>query len=929
LYKLASRPFTFAKNRDMNSTILKWVCLAIVLTGGVSLDAAGEVVFQDFFTDSSGNITNSVPWLDVEGNGWQTGASVSQLALDGSGHVYNSAVSAGTATGVPLIPIGPHGSMTASALVKLPTGSTEWVGLGFANSNLFLSANGGGSGPWLQAQGNGNLTLYGGTGLNNAVTAVSAFSNSGNPVQVFLTYDNFHGTASAGTVSGGVTNLVFSQWPLTNSAGVSAPDYLVLQMSTNLTTPTARWATAVTVDWIPRPLPMLALPVAIQRTNFVGAPGANDIVLISNALNTVSNFAGGTEIRFTAGATYIITNSSPVAGVPINLKNGTNVLINGNGCKILITNPRIGFLGVNNCSNVIVEGFTVDHDPLPFTQGIVTHNFTHDVTNEAAIEFQVDPGYPAPTNANYLDPNTSQWGMVMDPMRPGRLADGAWTQIFYANVIQTNSNGAFKVYLTSMSRAQTILPGDYWCMIARWDGSMVFHDFQSTQVTYLSNIVYAAAGAVYDGARCPLAAEIDDQIVFTPPPHGTAPRRRTSNADGGLFVETRIGPWVQGCTFYGLSDDAANACAATCTVSNAPPYPTNTLNVSANTPNGGPPGTLVPQQAEVGDIFLFFNCTNGIVFDRATVMAVNLPNITFDHAITNLVPGTFNTNTWLINETLNTSAVYLDNVFMNSAFHGIYCRANNILIAHNAVGGMGKNAICAFPAITSNFLNFYVPTNVVIMDNALSDEGFSFEAVQNSIPDEQPAYAMIALHKADSLSDSVTNGFDICGIRILYNAFVDWRRAAIALHNATDVNIIGNYFGPPFTNDDLVPLTNDVVADLWASDYPNLLFTNNVNATTIKNKDAISEDGSSLLISKAFQVVAAPELAATKTGSNLLVSWVSPAPGFVLQQVSGLNGSTNNWSDVTNAPEWAGESNWVTFPLARKTTNQLYRARQR
>ena len=101
------------------------------------------------------------------------------------------------------------------------------------------------------------------------------------------------------------------------------------------------------------------------------------------------------------------------------------------------------------------------------------------------------------------------------------------------------------------------------------------------------------------------------------------------------------------------------------------------------------PTNLIPYEAQVGDKVLFYNATNGVVFDRATITAVNLPNITFDRAITNVVPGTYDNNTMLINESLNTSAVYLDNQFSNSAFHGIYCRANNMLIAHNSVSGMG------------------------------------------------------------------------------------------------------------------------------------------------------------------------------------------------------------------------------------------------
>src|SRR5579871_2050760 len=91
--------------------VIRLIALMVVCPTGLF----GEIVFQDFFTSLAGNLTNSTPWIDVQGNGWQTGSAASQLVLDGSGHVYNAAAGAGTAAGVPLIPIGPHGSFTVSA----------------------------------------------------------------------------------------------------------------------------------------------------------------------------------------------------------------------------------------------------------------------------------------------------------------------------------------------------------------------------------------------------------------------------------------------------------------------------------------------------------------------------------------------------------------------------------------------------------------------------------------------------------------------------------------------------------------------------------------------------------------------------------------------------------------------------------------------
>jgi hypothetical protein len=336
------------------------------------------------------------------------------------------------------------------------------------------------------------------------------------------------------------------------------------------------------------------------------------------------------------------------------------------------------------------------------------------------------------------------------------------------------------------------------------------------------------------------------------------------------------------------------------------------------------------------------NPGNGFVFDRAKVTAFNLITnvtggvtniyslVTFDRAISNVVTGTFDTNTLLLNRTLNTSAVYLDNTFSNGRQHGIYCRADNTLIAHNSITGMALNAIAGYPVMIPTFLNLFVPTNVVILDNVLSDCGYCTEAISNSIPADEPDFALVAFNQAGANNlNYVTNDLEISGIRILYNAFLNWRRAPLTLHNATDVNVIGNYFGPPITNDNLVPLTNDVIADLWASDYPNLRFTNNVNATTIANTKTINEDGTNTAIANAFQLPASPKLAVALAGSNVLVSWVSPSPGFLLQQIGNLAKSTTNWLDVTNAPMLAGESNIVTVAVTKNITNQFYRARQR
>jgi hypothetical protein len=166
-------------------------------------------------------------------------------------------------------------------------------------------------------------------------------------------------------------------------------------------------------------------------------------------------------------------------------------------------------------------------------------------------------------------------------------------------------------------------------------------------------------------------------------------------------------------------------------------------------------------------------------------------------------------------------------------------------------------------------------------------------------------------------------------VRILNNAFLNWRRAPLSLHNATDVIVAGNYFGPPITSDGLVPLSADYVADLWASDYTNMTFTGNVNATGISNSVAIHEDGNPVPPSSAFSPLTAPVLVLAVQGTNALLNWSSPTPAFVPQQTNKLTGSVSGWVDVTNPVSINGSLNSASIPCSADASQQYYRLRQR
>jgi hypothetical protein len=916
-------------------TTKPFYCVAIAAALFLSCHLAGaEIIFQDWLS-SAGNITNSVPFIDVEGDSWQLVPQSASVLVDGQGHASDAAATPASAA-IELIPIGPFGSMTITATLQLPVGPSNWIGMGFAGGLESLDGVTNQSGPWLKVVNTGTAILYGGPATNDSTNLPNAYVNTGGSVAFLLTYNAFNRTATAATIIQGATNVFASAFPV----NPALERHLVFECSPGTTASTNLWFSAVSVDWFPRPPPLLSLPVPSNTiiTKLVGAPsGGDDTAEIQNALDFAATNGKPTEVQFQNEASYEIDYNTNVAFIPLSLSRATNVWINGNSASILIENPRIGFLHCQSCSNVIIQGLSVDYNPLPFTQGMVTRNLYTDPTTPGspkyAIEFRVDAGFPTPTNANYVDSNAMNsaelWGTIMNTNFPGRGADDRYTIYNYSNVVATSEPGVFEVEMPFANQLNTIQSNDFWCMVSRWNGSAVYSVGSCCDVTFLDLTNHSGPGASFEGTLSPLVSEVNCHVEIGPPPLGaTRGRMRTSNADGGYFGSSRIGPWVENCDFTGLGDDVANAYASPFVVTNKLRQPTNTFALwMYNTGvKGGPPAAATSAYLQVGDQLDFFDALNGVIFDQAAVTAVNLPNVTVDHDITNIVAGTYETNTLIFNNSLNTSAVYLNDNFSNSRIHGIYCRANNMLIAHNCVSGMGLSAISGFPALNLSSPNSFVPTNVVIMDNVLSDCSYSYEAINNSVPGQEPAFALVELHQTRYTSDYVSNTFGISGIRILNNAFLDWRRAPLSLHNVTDFQVLGNYFGPPITSDGLWPLDDDYIVDLWSCNYTNMVISSNINNTGISNALTVSEDFYFTVVPGAFRHLTAPQLTLSVDLTNAVVAWSSSSPGYILQQTGVLGDPAYPWVDSTNIPFIMGNSNRVSMPIVPRSPGLFLRA---
>ena len=63
--------------------------------------------------------------------------------------------------------------------------------------------------------------------------------------------------------------------------------------------------------------------------------------------------------------------------------------IDGNGARLVMTDLKHA-VRLSDCRNVTVKNLTVDYDPLPFTQGVITSVSP----DSRVVEFTIDKGYP-------------------------------------------------------------------------------------------------------------------------------------------------------------------------------------------------------------------------------------------------------------------------------------------------------------------------------------------------------------------------------------------------------------------------------------------------------------------------------------------------------------------------------------------------------
>lgn len=443
----------------------------------------------------------------------------------------------------------------------------------------------------------------------------------------------------------------------------------------------------------PAPLTNLVTQTVLDTTNFGLIPddGTNDYVAFSSLVEVARTSTPPVKINFAPGV-YNFSSAEQVLTTrdgSLNLSGLRNVVVDGNGSRIMINRSHMGFVYAENCTNVIVRNFEIDYDPLPFCQGTV---LSLDAA-EGSFLFEKDSGYPDPHEDPFFASPSWSWGMAKNRNYPGRLKPDCPDFFFIHRPEPTGSNGVFKISMVNPPQLTHLDVGDPFVINCR--AGSIGNAPNTENITFQNLTVYAAPSCLFIGSRLSMLNVLDCRALLT------GGRLMVSGADGVHCQSGRVGPWVEGCEFEGLSDDHLNIYSIPHKILGQPS--SNIINVAR------------AHWIRPGDRLLFFNPRAGMVIDIGEAVSVDSETVFLGKTVEGLVyteedlgyvPGSDAEYDHIYNlDATGSGFVFKNNYIHDGRRHGCVVKASRGLIKNNLFENISGHAlnICNLPSRPEGF----------------------------------------------------------------------------------------------------------------------------------------------------------------------------------------------------------------------------------
>lgn len=308
---------------------------------------------------------------------------------------------------------------------------------------------------------------------------------------------------------------------------------------------------------------LLFIPGVVGQTFYVddfGAapnqPGVDSTAAISQTITQAISYGPGAEVVFSSGRYYIApTDQFQVCFL---LNNASGLTISGQGSHgpaattLVLTEPRGGGFQFMGGSNITIRDLAYDHDPPPFTQGVVTGRNR----DQNWIDIAVEAGFPLPNGDWYtgtMDYPYSRWGMVFHPTQR-IMKPSAPDFIFTSETVENRGGGVFRIRTTDdieKFKIDSISVGDRFVLIIRpiMPGAFLFYQVANGT---LDNVeIRATPSIVFTSMACNRSVIRNSTVGI----ETGSPRLISANADGWHFQQDRVGPLVENTFLEGMADD--------------------------------------------------------------------------------------------------------------------------------------------------------------------------------------------------------------------------------------------------------------------------------------------------------------------------------------------------------------------------------------
>jgi len=289
------------------------------------------------------------------------------------------------------------------------------------------------------------------------------------------------------------------------------------------------------------PLRDILVSDTIRVSNFGAIPDDEyiDTKEIQMAIDSANKLGGKVMILFEPGIYRLDAFDRRNA---LEISNATEIVLEGNGAKFMMTRPEILFLKIFDSKRVIVSNLEVNYEISPFTQGWVTEVNP----DEKWLKVKIDPGWPSPGNDNFRNADY-KWAFIKDKNNLPAFKEGTEFRLYLNDWEKLEGN--IWIYHTShTSKLKTVEVGDPFVQISRVDGCLISAS-NSEDIT-LKNL------RLIQSPACMLGSSNTSRMNYLDIDMSPAPGNwMSAGADGCFNVNGREGPWVEGCTFNALGDD--------------------------------------------------------------------------------------------------------------------------------------------------------------------------------------------------------------------------------------------------------------------------------------------------------------------------------------------------------------------------------------